>query len=354
MTDAAKKTWRAPNPLGGLFMDDKRLSEDDGDDSLFDGGDNGLSDARKRTMIDASQVSTAYDGSNSTFRLFRAAGGCELLLNLGWYPYCGPLSFLNLAIDLPKAEFRLVTKSTALLDIEAGNSVLDIACGRGKSSYTIAQLYPGCTVTGVDLLPENVQVARTLFGNSPGLDYVVGDAMNLDVADESVHRVHCLEAAFHFPDRARFLREAYRVLRDGGSSVVVDMAWKTSAGHRLRDEESARLVRQVWQFDDFSSIEEYRQAARDAGFEVQACQDWSRHVSKPIVLRFSVSAWLGQRNWGRRLLARFHPLSWGTSDDDWRELKASAGAARRFSHHYAYMAFVFRKPYRAGAQRTQA
>jgi len=295
-------------------------------------------------MANPTRVATAYDGSNSTFRLFRASGGCELLMNLGWYPFYGPLSILNLAVDMPKAEIRLVTKSAALLNIEAGNAVLDVACGRGKSSYMIAQLYPGCTVTGVDLLPENIQVARTLFGNSPGLNYVVGDAMDLEVADESVDRVHCLEAAFHFPDRARFLREAYRVLRDGGSLVVVDFAWKTADGHRLRDEEPARLVRQVWQFDDFFSIEEYRQAARDAGLEVQSCRDWTRHVSQRIVRQFSVAAWLGQRNWGRRLLTLLHPLLWGTSDSDWRELKASAEASRRFSRYYVYMAFVFRKP----------
>ena len=62
-------------------------------------------------MPDASHIATAYDGSNSTFRLFCASGGCELLMNLGWYPFWGPLSFLNLAMDLPKAEIRLVTKS---------------------------------------------------------------------------------------------------------------------------------------------------------------------------------------------------------------------------------------------------
>ena len=295
-------------------------------------------------MIEAAQVATAYDGSNSTFRLFRATGGCELLMNLGWYPYYGPLSFVNLAVDLPKAEIRLATKSAALLNVQRGDSVLDVACGRGKSSYMIAQLYPGCTVTGLDLLPENIQVAKTLFGNLPGLRYIVGNAMDLELADESFNRVHCLEAAFHFPDRARFIREAHRVLRPDGTLVVVDGCWKTSEGHRIRDEDPSRLMREVWQYDDLFSIEEYRQAARDAGFEIQSCRDWSRHVSRPIVLRFSVVAWLGQRGWGRRLLTLFHPLTWGTSDGDWRELQASAEANRRLLPHYAYMAYVFRKP----------
>jgi MPBQ/MSBQ methyltransferase len=296
-------------------------------------------------MIDAGQIATAYDGSNSTYRLFRATGGCELLMNLGWFPYYGPLSFLNLVVDFAKAEMRLVTKSAALLQVQKGDAVLDLACGRGKSSYMIAQLYPDVTVTGVDLLSENVQVARTLFGNSSRLSYLEGNAMDLEFADHSFDRVHCLEAAFHFPDRARFLREAYRVLCDGGTLVVVDFAWKTSEGRRIRDEAPAKLVRQVWQWDDFSSIEEYRQAGRHAGFEVQSYRDWTRRVSKPIVFRLGVVAWLGQRNWGRRLLALFDPLLWGTSGNDWREIQVSARASRRLSHHFAYMAFVFRKPW---------
>jgi hypothetical protein len=72
-------------------------------------------------MIDTGQIATAYDGSNSTFRLFRATGGCELLMNLGWFPYRGPLSLLNLAAEFAKAEMRLVTKSAALLQVQKGD-----------------------------------------------------------------------------------------------------------------------------------------------------------------------------------------------------------------------------------------
>ena len=199
------------------------------------------------------------------------------------------------------------------------------------------------------MLPENIQVAKTLFGNLARLNYVVGNAMELQLADESYDRVHCLEAAFHFPDRARFIREAYRVLRTGGTLVVVDFSWTTSAGHLIRDEEPSRINREIWQYDDFFSIDEYRQAARDAGFEVQSCRDWTRRVTKPISLRWRLVAWLGQQGWGRRLLTLFHPLTWGISDSDWRETRTAAVTTRQLEPHFAYMAYVFRKPRNSNA-----
>jgi len=290
------------------------------------------------------RISTSYDASNATFRLLRSYNWGPMLLNLGWFPFRGPLKLLNLPVDLAKTQAALVRRSAALLKIADGDTVLDIACGRGKSSLMIGQLYPECEVVGVDLLPENIQVAATVFGNSANLKYEVGDAMDLRFADGSYDKVHCLEAAFHFPDRRRFLREAHRVLRDGGRLVVVDFAWNGIEQRRFLDDERTRLVREIWQWDDLFAVDEYKTAAEEAGFAVESCIDWSGAVTSPLQSIFAVVSWLGQRSWGRRLVALSNPMLRGMPDSEWREIDASVEAHGFVRKHSKYIALVLRKP----------
>lgn len=296
-------------------------------------------------------VAYAYNASNVTFQVLRAFGWGPLL-NLGYYPFGQPLTLLNFLATplvlspffrLPAAQSKLVRKAAALLDLAHGRHVLDIGCGRGTSSYLMATAFPHLRVSGVDLLAEHLAVARALYGNTPNLTYREGDALALEFPDRSFDRVLCLEAAFQFADRVRFLRELSRVVDRGGRVVVVDFMWRNDAARRVRDEAEGRFVRSVWQWEDFDTVGEYQRNARSNGFEVAACLDWSSHVTAPLRTIFAGVATLAKRKWSRDLLRRYHPPLLALTDDDWDEFIHSARAHARVHSHAQYVALVLQR-----------
>ena len=293
-------------------------------------------------------IGTAYDASNATFRVLRAFGWGPLL-NLGYYRFGRPLTLLNFIttsfvfaplLRLPAAQQQLVWRSAALLDLPHGRRVLDVGCGRGTSAFMMASAFPHAQVTGIDVLPENVAVARTLYGNMSNLTFHVGDAMQLAFPDRSFDRVLCLEAAFHFADRAHFLHQLSRVVGDRARVVIVDFMWKDDAAHAVADTEHVELVRHIWQCHPFDSVGGYLRNARASGFAVAACVDWSSHVSAPVQTVFETVAALSQRPWGRKLLFLLSPLLQSLSDDDWREFGHAARAHRVLHERTQYTALV--------------
>lgn len=105
------------------------------------------------------------------------------------------------------------------LDPQPRERVLDVATGPGEPALSIAQAVgPGGEVLGVDISEGMIERARTA-AEQRGIDhasFVVGDAEDLDLADDSFPAAVCRFSLQIFADPAASLAEVARVLEPGG------------------------------------------------------------------------------------------------------------------------------------------
>lgn len=106
-------------------------------------------------------------------------------------------------------------------DTAAGLDVLDVGCGQGIDLIGFARR--GACVTGIDLTPRHVELARAHL-ETLGLcgEVVEGDAEQMSFPDASFDRVTSNGVLHHTPDMPAALREIRRVLRpDGDLRLIV-------------------------------------------------------------------------------------------------------------------------------------
>jgi len=109
-----------------------------------------------------------------------------------------------------------------LLELRAGERVLDVACGTGVVSRLAARrVAPNGTVTGLDLNDGMLSVAGRL-PLPPGLaiEWRQGSALALPFAERTFDVVVCQHGLMFFPDRLKALAEMRRVLTPGGRVAV--------------------------------------------------------------------------------------------------------------------------------------
>ena len=114
----------------------------------------------------------------------------------------------------------------------AGNSVagsggarlLDIACGTGRFLREVKSNYPRLHVTGLDLSPHYLSVARRELAPWSRTRFVEGMAEAMAFADREFDVVTCIYLFHELPPRVRHAAaaEIRRVLRPGGTLIFVD------------------------------------------------------------------------------------------------------------------------------------
>lgn len=101
----------------------------------------------------------------------------------------------------------------------AGQDVLDVGCGQGIDLVEYARA--GARVTGIDLTPAHVELARNhLAALGLTASVVNGDAEQLPFQDACFDFVSSNGVLHHTPDMPAALNEMRRVLRPGGRACI--------------------------------------------------------------------------------------------------------------------------------------
>jgi ubiquinone/menaquinone biosynthesis C-methylase UbiE len=102
-----------------------------------------------------------------------------------------------------------------------GLKVLDAGAGTGRLSVRLYDA--GARVTALDISPE---MLAKLKHKNPDIELIEGDMENMPFEDESFDMVFSSLALVHIKKVDRFLDECYRVLKDDGKLVLVNIHYR--------------------------------------------------------------------------------------------------------------------------------
>lgn len=221
-----------------------------------------------------------------------------------------------------------------------GARVLEIGCGTGAVTRTLAT-WPGVAeAIGVDPSPTFVARARELAQGLSTLTFGVADGRSLSFADAAFDAVVLHTTLCHVPEPDAMLREAVRVLRPAGCLVVFDGDYATAtlatrAGDPLNvcaDSFREHFVHDAWLVRRLPAL------VRAAGLHIESVR--SHGYVEAGTPGFMLASWV---DLGADALA----ASGRIGPDEAAALKAEARrrvTTGEYFGHIAYMSVVARKP----------
>ncbi len=210
-------------------------------------------------MEDRSDVATHYSSGTLLAAIEAGVSAMGLTADTLSIDDLGPVDEFH--VGGRTATFDLVAHLGATSD----SRLLDVGCGIGGAARFIAST-TGSHVTGIDLTPEYIDVARTLSAWTSLdrlVDFEVASALEMPFDDASFDGATQLHVGMNIADKASLFREVHRVLQPGARFALYDIM-------KMADGEVRFPV--PWASDASTSfvadLPTYRRDLEAAGFEV--------------------------------------------------------------------------------------
>ena len=149
---------------------------------------------------------------------------------------------------------KLVELLQAAIPSRKNFQLLDIGCGLGYVARAVKTLSPRGKARELD--------------SSNTVSYEVADELNLPFENESFDVAVCRYSIHHYPDVVAHLREARRILRPGGTYLVIDPTPEPGNYDDWLNELFITVERSTSGHVKFYTVTEYENFAKAAGFRI--------------------------------------------------------------------------------------
>ncbi|GKA29767.1 S-adenosyl-L-methionine-dependent methyltransferase, partial [Tanacetum coccineum] len=161
--------------------------------------------------------------------------------------------------------------------------ILDIGCSVGVSTRYLADKFPSAKLTGLDLSPYFLAVAKYKEKKTPkrsnSFEWIHANGENTGLDSQSFDIVSIAYVLHECPARAtiNLIKEAFRLLRPGGTFVITDNSPKSKKLQELSPV-LFTLMKSTEPFLDEYYLLDLEKAVKDAGFvNVQTVLTDPRH-----------------------------------------------------------------------------
>ena len=123
------------------------------------------------------------------------------------------------------------------VQVEENFTILDVGCGGGRTIQKLAALTPKGTVSGIDYAEGSVAASRAKNAEliqAGRVDIQQASVSQLPFPENKFNLVTAVETQYYWPDLLKDMQEILRVLKPGGTLIVIAESYKRGAYNRLQ------------------------------------------------------------------------------------------------------------------------
>jgi len=133
--------------------------------------------------------------------------------------------------EMERHHLDITEKTIRLMDLRAGERVLDLGCGAGWATRLLARLVGDGPqgfgqVVGLDVSDEMIRHARESSRDFENTMFVWGSAQQIPWEENFFEKVLSVESFYYYPDQGRVLAELFRVMAPRGRLFILINLYK--------------------------------------------------------------------------------------------------------------------------------